>query len=652
MNPLVDTRYQHIFEGMNPSQQEVIATTQGEIVVLAGAGSGKTASLTRRVAYLIAQGIPAHQILCITFTKKAANEMKERISAMVGEQAKKIWMGTFHSVCLRVLQWHKDLLGYENLTIIKDDEQKKIIKSLIEMIDCSQVQEHVEAFIEDAQNKMKLPTDFVPGPDTDMAKVNIYRAYQDHKKEMGYIDYNDILLLTVDLFHRFDNVRERYQKQFQYVMCDEAQDTNDCQFELLSLFSGYYHNLALIGDDFQAIYSFRGSNVRNMMDYSRIENIKLLKLEQNYRSTNTIIQASNGLIEKNKVQLQKESFTQNVQGDYVFVYPADDVSLEADFVAEMTAKMVARENRDYRDIAVLFRNNRQSQQLEMAFRQEKIPYQVINGTSFFDRKEVRDLIGYLRAVDNPIDNLAFERIINVPKRGIGAKAIERINDYAEDSNIPFAKALHYVHEVPKLTKNAIAAIKEFNDIITRLQAYSKEEGALVSKCINMVIDETNFLSQFEVGKNEEEDEKRVNNIKELLTLAREWEQDVSGEESTMPLLTRFLTETSLLSQVDEADMENMVTMMSVHSSKGLEYDVVFVVGMQEESFPSTYARTEAEIEEERRLAYVAMTRAKQRLFLTYSKTRRDYGAGGVAKTVPSRFLNEIPRQYMHVIGLD
>lgn len=652
MNPVLDARYQHIFNGMNPDQQKVIATTQGEVIVLAGAGSGKTACLTRRVAYLLEQGIPANNILCITFTNKAAKEMKERISKMVGDSARDIIMGTFHSVCLRIIQRHQNLLDFENMTIITGPDRTKIIKTLIDLIDISQTPEEVEAFIENAQNNMKLPSDFGTGHDVDVTKVNLYRAYQERKKELGYIDFNDILLFTVDLFHRFDSVRNRYQKQFQYVMCDEAQDTNNCQFELLSLFSGHYHNLALIGDDFQAIYSFRGSNVRNMMDYSVLENVVLLKLEQNYRSTKTIIDASNGLIEKNKIQLEKQSHTLNPTGDYVLVYPADDSSTEADFVATMVQKQVAKENKQYRDMAVLFRNNRQSQQLEMALRQQKIPYQVINGSSFFDKKEIKDLVGYLRAVDNPIDSLAFERIINVPKRGIGAKAIERISDYADDCMIPFAKALQHVTEVPKLAKKAIESVQDFNNIISKLQTYSREEDALVSRCLKMVLDETNFLSQFEVGKNAEEDEKRVENIHELYKMAVEWENSIAGEESEMPLLTRFLTETSLMTQVDEADMENVVTLMSVHSSKGLEFDVVFIVGMQEDSFPSTYARTESEIEEERRLAYVAMTRAKLRLFMSYAKTRYDYKSNAVVKNVPSRFLNEIPRQYMHVIGLD
>jgi len=652
MNPVLDSRYQHIFEGMNPNQQEVIATTQGEVIVLAGAGSGKTACVTRRVAYLLAQGIPAQSILCITFTNKAAKEMKERISAIVGNSSRDIWMGTFHGMCLRILQRHKDLLQYENMTIINTEDRKSVLKTLIELIDIGQDLESVEAFIEEAQNNMRLPGDFGSGFDVDVSKVNIYRAYQDRKKELGYIDFNDILLLTVDLFHRFDAVRNRYQTQFQYVMCDEAQDINNCQFELLNLFSGRHKNLALVGDDFQSIYRFRGSNVRNMMDYSTLENVKLLKLEQNYRSSNTIIQASNSLIAKNKIQLEKNSHTQNPVGDFLVVYPADNVSVEADFVADKIEKFNRIEKRSYKDMAVLFRNNRQSQQLEMAFRQLRIPYQVINGTSFFDRKEVKDIVGYLRAVDNPIDNLAFERIINVPKRGIGAKAIERINDYAEDSMIPFAKALEYVEEVPKLAKKAIEAVKDFNSIIAKLQAYSRTEQALVSTCIKMVLDETNFLSQFEVGKNVEEDEKRAMNIHELYKMAMEWEESAQGEESEMPLLTRFLTETSLMSQVDEADLEDVVTLMSAHSSKGLEFDVVFVVGLQEDSFPSAYARTEEEMEEERRLMYVAMTRAKKILFLSYSKTRKDYGSTMLVPTKPSRFLNEIDRRFMHVIGVD
>ena len=649
LQPHLDERYRHIFEGLNDAQREVVASTEGQYAVLASAGSGKTASMTRRVAYLIAQGVPAWQILCITFTRKAANEMQGRIKAMVGDVANEIWMGTFHGICRRILYRHRDMLGFENMTIIDDGEQERIIKDVIQLVDLSQDYENVKSFIDNAQNHSLFPSDF--GLDADQSLVNIYRGYQERKKELGYIDFNDIILFTVYLLKTNDAIRARYQNQFHYVMCDESQDTNNCQFELLSLLSGKHGNLALIGDDLQSIYKFRGSRVQNIIGYSTNPDIKTLLMEQNYRSTKTIIEASNHLVTHNKVRLQKSSFTENKDGDYVIVYPASDTAREADFVAEMIKRMVQRENRTHGEFAILFRNNYQSRELEMAFRQQRIPYNLVKGTTFFDRKEIKDIVGYLRSVDNPVDSLAFERIINVPKRGIGAKAIERINDYAQDANLPFAKVLYHIDEVPKLTKKAVEAVKDFTNIIDRLQAYSRTEGALVSKCIEMVLHETKFLEQFEVGKNQEEDKARIQNIVDLVDMAKDWESHDEGTDET-PMLTRFLAETSLDAELDTDNDHDVVQMMSVHSSKGLEFPVVFVVGMEEGKFPSPFAKTEADIEEERRLLYVAMTRAEERLFLSYSKTRTDYKSGGMAPTEVSRFLKELPRNLLHIIGVD
>ena len=650
LQPHLDERYRHIFEGLNDAQREVVASTEGQYAVLASAGSGKTASMTRRVSYIIAQGIPAWNILCITFTKKAAQEMGSRIRAMVGDAASDIWMGTFHAICLRILRRHEDLLGFSKTTIIDDDEQERLIKDVISLIDISQDLPTARAFIDKAQNRSLFPSDF--GRDADQSLVNIYRAYQDRKKELGYMDFNDIIMFTVHLLKTNDAIRNRYQEQFKYVMCDESQDTNDAQFELLSLLSGKYKNLALIGDDYQSIYGFRGSEVRNIIGYSHNPDIQTLLMEQNYRSTKTIIQASNHLINHNKVRLQKNSYTQNKDGDYLIVYPASDSAREADFVADMIKRMVQRENRQYKDFAILFRNNYQARELEVAFRQQRIPYDLLNAMTFFNRKEIKDIIGYLRSVDNPVDSLAFERIINVPKRGIGAKAIERINDYAEQANLPFAKVLYHIDEVPKLTKKAVEAVKDFTAIIDKLQAYSRTEGALVSTCINMVLHETKFLEQFEVGKNKDEDQKRIDNITDLVDMAKDWEQKDEGEDGA-PLLTRFLSETALSTQVsDVAEDDNMVQMMSVHSSKGLEFPVVFIVGLEEGKFPSNFAKTEAEIEEERRLLYVAMTRAEERLFLSYSKTRSDYKTGSMLPTKRSPFFDQLPRDLLFVIGED
>lgn len=649
LHPHLDDRYKHIFEGLNDSQKRVVASTEGQYAVLASAGSGKTASMTRRVAYLIAQGVPAWNILCITFTKKASGEMSARIKSMVGDAANDIWMGTFHAICLRILRRHQDMLGFENMTIIDDAEQERMMKDVLSLVDIAQDLPTVRAFIDDAQNRSLFPHDF--GLDTDQSLVNIYRGYQERKKELGYVDFNDIILFTVHLLKTNDAIRRRYQEQFRYVMCDESQDTNDCQFELLNLLSGHHGNLALIGDDLQSIYSFRGSRVQNIIGYSTNHNIQTLLMEQNYRSTKTIIEASNHLVTHNTVRLEKNSFTENKDGDYVIVYPAADSAREADFVAEMIKRMVQRESKEFKDFAILFRNNYQSRELEMSFRQQRIPYKLVKGTTFFDRKEIKDIVGYLRSVDNPVDSLAFERIINVPKRGIGAKAIERINDFAQDAGLPFAKVLYHIDEVPKLTKKAVEAVKDFTGIIDKLQAYSRTNGALVSKCIEMVLHETKFLEQFEVGKNKDEDQARVQNIIDLIDMAKDWEQQDTDEEDT-PMLTRFLSETSLASEFQEEEDDNVVQMMSVHASKGLEFPVVFVIGLEEGKFPSPFAKTQAEIEEERRLLYVAMTRAEQRLFLTHSKTRTDYKSGMMQKTDPSRFLKELPRNLLFIIGVD
>lgn len=649
MTPYQDERYRYIFEGLNEKQREIVARTEGNISVIASAGAGKTRVLTNRVAYLIAQGIPAWQILCITFTNKAASEMRERIQSMVPSGAKDIWMGTFHSICLRIIRAHMQKLGFEQMTIIESYERTDMIKRIIELIRTGMDSDTAEAFIESAQNNMKMPSDF--GQDDNQDLVNIYRAYQDEKKKMGYIDFNDILNFTVLLLRGNPEVRQRYQNQFRYVMCDESQDTNDCQFEILSLLSSGHNNLALIGDTDQAIYGFRGSRVENLIHYSNRDGIDTIQLDQNYRSTGTIIKASNALVELNSIRVPKTSFTENPLGEAIVLYPAKDVTREADFVAEMIKRMHQMEKQSYQDMAVLFRNNRQAKEIEMALRQSRIPYKVVKGMTFFDRKEIKDIIGYLRAVDNPIDSLAFERIINVPKRGIGAKAIERIADYAEDIMVPFAKALEHIEDIPKMTKKAVLAVKDFNAIIARLQAYSRTPDAKVSTCIDMIISETNFLSQFSNDKNAEDDKQRVENIVDLLDLAREWEENVDTSEEDTPLLTRFLSETSLVSPADEdVNEDDVVSLMSVHSSKGLEFPNVFIIGLEEEQFPSFFAKTDEEIEEERRLMYVAMTRAKKRLFMSYSQSKLDYRAGGTIQTKPSRFLDEIPKNFIYLYG--
>lgn len=647
----IPEQYTHLFEGLNSNQQQIVYQTEGKFAVLAGAGSGKTATLTRRTAYLLAQGIPAWQIMCVTFTNKAAKEMKARIKSLAGEAADDLWMGTFHSLCLRIIQRHKEKLGYPNMSIIDGDERRKIIQEIVPLISVGAEPILAEQKIEAWQNNMVEPESLLRDEPSDYA--NIYKEYQDRKKLSGYVDFNDILNLTIRLLVLDDTVRAYYQNQFRYVMCDEAQDVNNAQYELLNLFSAAYNNLALIGDDFQSIYAFRGANVHNMIHYSNQPDVTLLRLEQNYRSYANIIEASNALINKNKGQMEKTCFTENHAGERIIVYPAPDVSREADYVAKDVIKREVFEGKQkYGDYAVLYRNNRQAKDLEIALRQHRIPYKVHGNMSFFDRKEVKDIVGYLRAVDNALDFIAFERIINVPKRGIGAKAVERIQDYATDVGIPFQKALYHVADIPKMTKKAIEAVTEFVQVIDAIREHANNtEKRIVTSTIQMILDRTAFLAQFQVGKNKDEDKARVENIYQLMQMAKEWELDNESLESDTPVLTRFLLETSLLAQEDE-DESNVVTLMSVHSSKGLEFHTVFIVGLEEGRFPSAFVSNEAELEEERRLMYVAMTRAERRLFLSYSKSGSGYRKKDEKPPRPSRFFNDIPRHLMYVVGVD
>lgn len=652
MKTHIPEQHRHLFEELNDMQRVIASSTEGRYAVLASAGSGKTKTLTTRTAYLLEQGIPGWQIMCVTFTNKAAKEMRQRIENLVGEKAEDLWMGTFHSLCLRIIQRHRSKLGYESMTIIDDEERKTMLMEIIPFVSVTAEYSLALKKIEEWQNNMVKPETLMAGTESHNPYIHIYAEYQDRKKLAGYIDFNDILNLTIDLLTLDDTVRNAYQTQFRYVMCDEAQDVNNAQYELLNLFSGQYENLALIGDDYQSIYGFRGANVYNMIAYSNRPDVTLLKLEQNYRSHGLIIEASNGLIRQNGSQMEKRAFTENPHGEPIFVYRASDANLEADFIVKSIIKKEVDEGKkQYKDFAILYRNNSQSNLLEVALNQYRVPFQVYGNMSFFDRKEIKDLLSYLRAVDNDLDYIAFERIINVPKRGIGAKAIERIHDYATKVGIPFQKALYHVADIPGMTGKAVSAVTEFITLIDMIrEKVREEEDCPIRLAISLVLTHTRFSSQF-ANKNEEERSKRMKNIEDFLEMATKWEEDDKLEEtSDIHPLTRFLLQNSIASE--EEDSENKVTLMSAHSSKGLEFDTVFIIGMEEGRFPSSYAKTVEDFEEERRLMYVAMTRAERRLFLTFSEKGSGYRKIGDPSPKPSRFFSDIPRELMHVHGKD
>lgn len=636
-----------ILDGLNPSQLAAVKDTEGRILVLAGAGSGKTAVLTRRTAYIMAAGVPTWQILCITFTNKASKEMKERINKMTNGGAKDAWIGTFHSTCLRILTRFGKEIGYEKFTLIDADDQKKLVKELAKLLGVEQEPRDILSAISGWKSDMIEPSTLLAELKfkEEIERAQIYQAYEDKKAELKYMDFDDLLNNVVKLFRARPDIAQIYQNQFRYVMIDEFQDTNNVQFEMIELMTARFGNVFLVGDADQSVYSFRNAKIENILNYqNKYPETKLHTLASNYRSTHTIVNAANAVVENNAMRLDRTAVSMGEQGDPILLFRGDDDSREADFVANMITRIHKKENRPYSDFAVLYRTNRQSRAVEMALTQFGIPYKVVNGHAFYARKEIKDLVSYMRAIDNGVDDISFERIINVPKRGIGKTTIERIQSYSEECGIPFAKALDNIEHIPKITKKAVAGIKEFNDLMAKLRAFSVTETFTVLGMLKMILHETDFYSQYDATK--DDDESRIENIQELMNVAGQWDK----EEKEINTLTQFLTETSLASQADE-DETDVVTLTSVHGAKGLEWSHVFVVGLEEGIFPHGRAyNNPADLEEERRLMYVAMTRAADRLMLSWARTRYEYGNPRPIQTKPSMFLKEVPEKFVYKLG--
>ena len=634
---------------MNEKQQEAVLHTEGPLLILAGAGSGKTRVLTHRTAYLIEEkGVNPYNIMAITFTNKAAGEMRERIDEMVGYGSESIWVSTFHSTCVRILRRFIDHIGFStNFTIYDADDQKTLMKDI-----CKRLQIDTKIYkermflnvISHAKDELIDPITFslqAQGDYTKQRQAAVYQEYQAALRSNNALDFDDLIVKTVELFKTDAEVLDYYNEKFRYIMVDEYQDTNTAQFELIRLLARKYHNLCVVGDDDQSIYKFRGANIHNILNFEKeFPDAAVIKLEQNYRSTSNILNAANGVIRNNVGRKEKVLWTENPVGDKIDFHQFDTAYEEADYIAMDIAKKVRTGKYRYRDCAVLYRTNAQSRLFEERFIVSNIPYKIVGGVNFYARKEIKDLLAYLKTIDNAQDDLAVRRIINVPKRGIGATTLTRVQDFAYEKEISFYTALKMADDIPSLGRSA-AKIKPF---VTFIQAMrSKLEYFTVSQILQDIIEETGYVRELE-AEDTDEAKARIENIDELLTKVVTYEQ---SEEN--PTLSGFLEEVALVADIDSLDADSdYVVLMTLHSAKGLEFPQVYLAGMEDGLFPSYMSiasdNPTEEIEEERRLCYVGITRAKENLAVTCARSRMIRGETQYNRV--SRFVKEIPSELL------
>ena len=639
-----------IYDTLNNEQREAVFCTEGPLLMLAGAGSGKTRSLTHRIAYLIEEkGVAPWNILAITFTNKAAQEMRERVDALVGYGSEDIWISTFHATCSRILRRHIDLLGYDrNFTIYDASDQKSLMKEVLKemKIDTKQFPERsVMSEISSAKNEYKSPLDYRNEYGSNFRNqriADIYEHYQKRLKENNALDFDDLLVKMVDLFQTNPDVLEHYQDRFQYIMVDEYQDTNTVQFLLVSLLAKKYRNLCVVGDDDQSIYKFRGANIYNILNFEKVfPDAQVIRLEQNYPSTQNILNAANGVIANNKGRKEKKLWTENQKGELVHFKQYDTEYDEADGVVSRI-NFLAMRGVQYKDMAILYRTNAQSRIFEEKLKQKNIPYAIVRGISFYDRKEIKDLMSYLKVVDSGMDDLSVKRIINVPKRGIGQTTINRLQEFAILNQMSFLDAVFNADEIPEVTR-ALAKLHKFADMIEEFREYASEHE--ISELLEHILDVTQYRAELE-AEGTDESISRLEDIEELFNDIAYYE-----EEEENPNLRDFLAEKdmyTLNAGIDNLEDENnKVLLMTLHNAKGLEFNNVFLGGMEEGVFPGFGAMMsgdESEIEEERRLCYVGITRAKERLFLSAAKRRMLRGQTQYNRR--SRFIDEIPGQYL------
>lgn len=628
---------------MNKEQSDAVKTTEGPLLIMAGAGSGKTRVLTHRIAYLLDEkDVSPYNILAITFTNKAAKEMKERVHQLVGEEAEVIWMSTFHSMCVRILRRDADRIGIErNFTIIDPTDQKSVIKDVLksENIDSKKFEPRMFiGAISNLKNELKTPEDAMKEAKDYHAQMvaTVYKGYQRQLSRNEALDFDDLIMTTINLFQRVPEALEYYQNKFQYIHVDEYQDTNKAQYTLVNLLASKFKNLCVVGDSDQSIYGWRGADIQNILSFEEdYPEAKTIFLEQNYRSTKNILNAANEVIKNNSERKPKGLWTANTTGDKINYYEAMTERDEAEYVIKEIVKH-HRNGKTYNDMAILYRTNAQSRVLEETFMKANIPYTMVGGQKFYDRKEIKDLLSYLRIIANSNDDISLQRIINVPKRGVGPSSVEKIQIYANQNNISMFDALGEVDFIG-LSKKVTQACADFYETIQNL--IKEQEFLEISEIVEEVLQKSGYREMLE-RENTLESRSRLENIDEFMSVPKDYEENTPLEEQS---LINFLTDLSLVADIDEVDIEDGVTLMTMHSAKGLEFPIVFIMGMEESLFPHIRAITSGddhEMEEERRICYVAITRAEELLYITNATTRMLFGRS--QSNMPSRFLKEIP----------
>ena len=635
-----------IYENLNPQQKEAVCQTEGPLLILAGAGSGKTRVLTHRIAYLIEEkGVNPWNIMAITFTNKAAQEMKERVDQIVGFGSESVWVTTFHSTCVRILRRYIDRIGFDNrFTIYDADDQKSLMKDICKrlQIDTKLYKERaLLAQISHAKDQLVSPEEFELNSQGDYSKMRVaevYKEYQTQLRRNNALDFDDLIMKTVELFQSCPEVLESYQERFRYIMVDEYQDTNLAQFQFVSLLASKYQNLCVVGDDDQSIYKFRGANIENILGFERVfSNTKVIRLEQNYRSTKNILQAANEVIQNNAQRKPKTLWTDNEEGNKVHFRHFLSGFEEAEYVVGDIAQKHRECICSYRDCAVLYRTNAQSRLFEEKFLMANIPYRLVGGVNFYARKEIKDLLSYLKTVDNAKDDLAVRRIINIPKRGSGATTLLRVQEYATEQDISFYDALKEAEKIPKLGRAAV----KIQPFVTMIQSLRSEQRSFsVSELLDDVIERTGYVQDL-IAEDTDESRARIENIDELITKATTYDK-----ESENPTLGGFLEEVALVADIDTVDPnQDHVLLMTLHSAKGLEFSQVYLAGMEDGIFPSYMtigSEDPGDMEEERRLCYVGITRAMKDLTMTSVQQRMIRGQAQYNKV--SRFIYELPRE--------
>lgn len=637
---------------LNDEQYDACTTVDGPLLILAGAGSGKTRAITHRIAYMIGElKIEPWSILAITFTNKAAKEMKDRVRELVGDIAENMWISTFHSTCVKILRRDIDKIGYKkDFTIYDSYDQKALIKQCMNELNINDKENNEKAFLKVISNQKNML--ITPGRYRQLSGNNfanhkyadVYELYQRKLTNNNALDFDDLIMKTVEVFKASKDVLDFYRRKFKYIMVDEYQDTNHAQYMLINLLASEHRNICVVGDDDQSIYQFRGADLRNILEFENdYSDAKVIKLEENYRSKGTILKAANAVIKNNLSRKEKTMRTSNPMGEKIKYYTAFSDKDEGSFVSKEVAKL-ARDGRNYNEFAVLYRTNAQSRIFEESFMRNSIPYKIVGGIKFYDRKEIKDIMAYLRLINNPFDEISLRRIINVPKRAIGDTTVNKILEVARDNNLNMFDVLMDIEEFSILSGKTLKNVIAFRDLISELMDYSAE--ASVSDLLEELLNKTQYLEEYSKSRDPEE-LSRVENIEELLNATAAY--DEVHEDSN---LSDYLEEVSLISDVDKYDENaDAVVLMTVHSSKGLEFPVVFLVGMENGIFPSAMAMEDInEMEETRRLAYVAITRAKDLLYITNAEAR--YVFGRTMMYPPSSFIEDIPSELIENLNED